>query len=143
MALCCAGLLAAAVFDYKVYIIPNAVPCFLIITKLLVLAWMAVSGGDAGAEAIGSAVGCILCFVILTAAGRLSKGGVGKGDVKLLSSLGFACGIYPAMITMTLALVLCAGFALVLVGLKKASWKEHIPFGPFIYLGYLIMVCYI
>ena len=137
------AVLAAALIDMQLYIIPNEIPVFLIGCKLLVLVFLFFLGGNVKEEVIGSLLGCIICFIILTIAGLCSHGGIGKGDIKLLSALGFACGAYPVFVTLTGALICCSVVALVLILLKKVSWKEHFPFAPFIYLGYLIMIVYI
>lgn len=137
------AVLAAAVFDYMLYIIPNIIPCFLIGCKILVIIYEVSVGKSAGKEIISSVAGCAICFMMLTIAGFFSYGGVGKGDVKLLSALGFSCGLYPTIVTLIAALLCCTAAALLLIGLKKVSWKEHLPFGPFIFLGYVIMICYI
>lgn len=137
------AVLAAAQIDMKLYIIPNEIPVFLFGCKLLVLVLMFFLDESVKEEIIGSLLGCIICFIILTIAGLCSHGGIGKGDIKLLSALGFACGAYPVFVTLTGALICCSAVALLLIILKKVSWKEHFPFAPFIYLGYLIMIVYI
>ena len=137
------ALLSAARFDIELYIIPNMIPCFLIACKLLMMVYLFFVHENVKDEVIGSVLGCVVCLMILTIAGFFSHGGVGKGDVKLLSALGFACGLYPTIVTLIAALICCTVIALLLIGLKKVSWKDHLPFGPFIFLGYVIMICYI
>lgn len=137
------AVLAAALIDSELRIIPNAIPVFLIGCKLLVLVGMFLLGENVKKEVIGSLLGCIICFVILTIAGLCSHGGIGKGDIKLLSALGFVCGAYPVFVILAGALVSCSIVGVILILLKKASWKEHFPFAPFILLGYFIMIIYI
>ena len=81
----------------------------------------------------------MVSFLILGIANKLSKGGIGLGDVKLLSCIGFMCDIYIVIKTLTLALLACICILGVLLILKKQTVKDHLPFAPFIHIGFIGM----
>lgn len=64
----------------------------------------------------------------------------GKGDIKLLMAHGFLCGTNIVFSTLLLALLCCAVFSAGMVLLKKCTAKDHLAFGPFLYVGYAVML---
>lgn len=70
----------------------------------------------------------------------LSKGGMGGGDVTLISSLGFILGIKHILLTIFLSFLLGAVISIFLLAAKIKSRKDPIPFGPFIILSFYITV---
>jgi len=133
------AVLAAAIIDYKTKTIPNIIPILLVLGRIVIFIYELVFVNSAISFFISSLVGALLCFLLLIIANRISKGGIGGGDIKLLSSIGFVCGIYVVISSMLLALVSCIVVSGMLLALKKCSTKDNVPFGPFIYVGYLIM----
>lgn len=85
-------------------------------------------------------MGALLCGVVLGIADKASKGGIGKGDIKLLMAHGFLCGTNIVFSTLLLALLCCAVFSAGMVLLKKCTAKDHLAFGPFLYVGYAVML---
>lgn len=136
---CYCAVLAAAVIDLKTKIIPNYIPISLVSIRLLILLYELVCADGAIDYLIGSLIGGLLCILVLGIANKLSKGGIGGGDIKLLASVGFVTGIYVVLSSMLFALVGCAIISVILLILKKCSIKDILPFGPFIFAGYLIM----
>lgn len=136
-------VLGAAVIDYKLHVIPNVFPVFLMAGKALVILYELCCTGNVKWDIISSLTGFGACFAVMIIAGTFTRGGIGKGDVKLLASIGFACGAYPVFVTLTIALLYCAVVSVLLIIIKKLSMKDSLPFGPFIFLGYLSMIYYI
>lgn len=131
--------LGAAVIDAKLKIIPNFIPFGLIIARLGFFAFEFLTKDEnAAGLMINSLVSLVLCAVMLLAANKISKGGIGLGDVKLISCIGFMCGLDVVLSVTLLSLIVCVAASLVLAALKKISFKDDMPFGPFIYFGYLI-----
>lgn len=84
--------------------------------------------------------GCFLLFLFLMVCRFISKGGIGFGDVKLMSILGLLLGLRGAY-NILLFTVLCGavcGVYLMLV--KKQSAKTSLPMAPFMVAGILIPV---
>lgn len=134
------GALGAAVVEWKIHIIPNFIPLALLCARIVILLYEWMSGSFVFENLISSLLGCVLCLGGLTIADKLSSGGIGKGDVKLLAGIGFTSGAYTVFSILLFALVFCSIAAVVLVFGKKATWKSQLPFGPFVYTGFLCML---
>jgi leader peptidase (prepilin peptidase) / N-methyltransferase len=68
----------------------------------------------------------------------VSRSAIGLGDAKLAASLGtmLAWAGWPVLIAGTFAgFLLAAGYGLGLLLLRRASWRQRIPFGPFMIAG--------
>ena len=133
-------ILGAAVIDEKLRIIPNFIPGIMVLSSLVIVAIKALMGGNVGTDVAGAILGALLCGVVLGIADKASKGGIGKGDIKLLMAHGFLCGTNIVFSTLLLALLCCAVFSAGMVLLKKCTAKDHLAFGPFLYVGYAVML---
>ncbi len=81
--------------------------------------------------------GTLFLFIIL-----ISKGGMGDGDVTLISVLGFILGIKYILVNIFLSFILATIVALILLSLKIKTRKDPIPFGPFIVISFYIVLLY-
>lgn len=66
----------------------------------------------------------------------VSKGGMGGGDIKLISVLGFILGFRKSLLNMFLSFIIGAVFSIFLLLLKRKGKKDAIPFGPFINIAF-------
>ena len=135
-------VLGAALIDYKLHIIPNYFPIILVIIRILCFLYELVFTGQALEYLISSLLGCFACFIMLMIAGKISKGGIGYGDVKLISALGFMCGLLKIFTSLLISLVLCLIVSLLFVIMKKKTTKDFMSFGPYIYFGFLIVLVF-
>jgi leader peptidase (prepilin peptidase)/N-methyltransferase len=73
---------------------------------------------------------------------EISKGKwIGFGDVKLAIVLGLlAGGVVPALLVLFTASLLGSAWSLPLVLRGKANRKSHLPFGPMLILGLVMVV---
>lgn len=84
-----------------------------------------------------SLLGAVVAFALLFLIILLSKGGMGAGDLKYFTLLGFIFGVYPFLLLFfisTLYGTIGGGF---LMMRKKVNRKAAIPFGPYIGLAAL------
>jgi len=65
---------------------------------------------------------------------------IGGGDVKLGFLAGMVVGWPKIIFVLFFAYMIGAIASLILIGLKKKTWKSQIPFGPFIVAGVLIVM---
>ena len=89
---------------------------------------------------IASLAGLIIVFIILVIISFIARGGLGMGDVKVMSMLGFYTGITMALYSMTIGVFCCFFYCIYLISVKKADKKYEIPFGPFILIGLVLSI---
>ena len=83
---------------------------------------------------LGLLAGGILFFLIAA----LSNGGMGGGDIKLITVLGLILGLKKTLLNILLSFVIGAVFSILLLTLNKKGKKDAIPFGPFINIAFMI-----
>lgn len=88
--------------------------------------------------AIGGGIGFVL-FLLLAV---ISRGGMGWGDVKLVTLVGLATGFPLVFIAVILGAILGGLVAIALLLTKKKGRKEAIPFGPYLALAAMITLLY-
>lgn len=62
-------------------------------------------------------------------------GGMGGGDIQLMAVIGLFLGFKLTLLTLMLSFIIGACAGLILIGLKKKSRRDFIPFGPWISLA--------
>lgn len=139
LGVCYMSALAAAIIDLKTKTIPNFIPLSLVGIRLGILIYEILVVDGVIGYLISSLVGCFLCALLLVLANRISKGGIGAGDIKLLSCIGLVCGIYVVFSALLLSLIACIITSVGFLALKKKTSKDHLPFGPFIFIGFTAM----
>jgi leader peptidase (prepilin peptidase)/N-methyltransferase len=68
------------------------------------------------------------------------KEGLGIGDIKMISMVGFWIGLEFTFIVIVLSSLLGLMFALLLVAFKKMDFQQYIPYGCFISISTVIIV---
>ena len=123
--------------DLDMCIIPNLFVLALLISRVLVLiAELVTSGVDALKLFANNLLVCIGIVVFLFIMSRITKGGLGEGDIKLYGAIGFMCGLYTVFFTLFFALLASAIVSIILLLLKKKKLRDSFPMGPLICLGY-------
>lgn len=126
-------LLIISVTDYIYMLIPNRIlawfACLLILECVFIplVTW------------IDSIVGSCVIFILLYCMQKTYPEGLGGGDIKLLSLLGFIVGLKGIFIVLFLASCFSLCFFGAGLVLKRMKMRTQIPFGPFISLG---AICY-
>lgn len=134
------ALLSAAVIDGKTRLIPNLVSGGLFVAAAAAMGTELIFAEEISAVLVRSGLGLVICFFLLLLFSVLSRGGFGMGDVKIVSSLGFMLGLPCAMFTMLFGMVVCALTSVGLLITRRKAMKDHIPFAPYIFVGYLICI---
>lgn len=89
---------------------------------------------------IDSIVGSGVIFILLYCMQKIYPEGLGGGDIKLLSLLGFIVGVKGIFMILFLSSCFSLCFFGIGILLKRIEAKKPIPFGPFISLG---AICYV
>ena len=84
--------------------------------------------------------GAFFCGGLLELIRLISKGGIGMGDVKLMTACGFFLGITTGAVSLVFAYILAGMFCLPLLIFKKASLKTRLPMAPFFTVSILIFL---
>jgi prepilin signal peptidase PulO-like enzyme (type II secretory pathway) len=84
--------------------------------------------------------GAVLCGGLLEGIRLISRGGIGMGDVKLMTACGFFLGITTGAVSLVFAYILAGMFCLPLLIFKKASLKTRLPMAPFFTVSILIFL---
>lgn len=125
-------LLVAATTDLRQRIIPNPV----VLAGLV--AALTVEGLAQPIAPLASLLGAVVAGGFLWLLEAASRGGVGRGDVKLAAVMGLVLGPGPAVVALFLAFALGAtGSALWLVA-RRMGALARIPFGPFLLAGGIV-----
>jgi leader peptidase (prepilin peptidase)/N-methyltransferase len=81
--------------------------------------------------------GLVLMVAVFIVPLILVKGGFGGGDVKFAGAIGFTLGLQETIVALEIALVTGALYGIGYAVFKSKTLKAHIPFGPFLTLGYI------
>jgi leader peptidase (prepilin peptidase) / N-methyltransferase len=137
-----AGLVALSVIDFDHFLLPNRIVYPLAGATLVLLTVGAV--GDDDWDALGRAIlGGVAAMAALGGLHLVSPRSMGFGDVKLAFVLGLALGWLGWG---ELVLGLFCGFlagavvGVALIALRQRGRKDHLPFGPFLALGTLVVL---
>lgn len=79
---------------------------------------------------------CVSGFFFLVA--LMTGGGIGGGDVKLMSAAGFLLGARKIMFAATVGIMLAGVCSLILLSAGKKGRKDVFALGPFLCIGILL-----
>lgn len=132
------ALLSAMIIDRQTHRIPNVIVLTLLASGVLLLVAEFFSSDEpAWLSLITSLAGLLGCVVLFYALSRITKDGIGMGDVKIIAAMGGILGLMTTLVIVLISLVFCTLSALVLLIRKKKNKSDSIPFGPFLFFGYI------
>lgn len=133
--------LSAMIIDKNTHKIPNILIVFaLAIGAVLLGSEYFVSRETFLASLVASGAGSCGCLVLFYILARLTKEGIGMGDVKLIAAVGWILGITSTLFVVLASMILCSLYAMILLLGKKKNKNDTLPFGPFLYFGYIILL---
>lgn len=136
---CYLAVLAAAIIDLKTKTIPNNLTYFMFGVRLIIMVFEYLFLEADHSVFLSSVLAALLMLAALALAKALAKGGMGAGDIKLICGVGFICGLFAALFTLLLAMICCIAVTCLRIASRKSTAKDDIPFGPFIYAGFMLM----
>ena len=128
------ALIQVSAEDLRRRIIPNRI---VLPAWVLALSVNTVLHPDHAAEWFGWSFGAALCFLLFA---RITRGGLGMGDVKLVGFLGAVLGaqVVPALVVGTALGAVAAGLILLRHGSDART--RTFAYGPFLAAGGLAML---
>ena len=131
----------AGCFDFREKRIPNIFPLVMVLSAvvLLLLGVILKQDGAVG-YLLTNSVAAVSCGVLFFIAAAVTGQGIGAGDIKLIFSLALLGGVYTVIGSLLYGVLACAVAAVLSLISKKKTLKESLPFGPFIYIGYILTV---
>lgn len=138
MLICLVVFVIAAIYDFRLRIIPNYIPLSLLICRLVYFGFEVFIYEDYLTGAVFSLIALCVVFLVLTFANKLAHNGIGAGDVKLLSAVSFFAGFSFVVPLIFVSFVSCGIISVVLILSKKLTSKDALPFAPFILLGFIL-----
>ncbi len=146
------SMLALSAVDMRLMLIPNELS---IIIGLIGIAFSFMGSGSflgnyaeifpAFSPLASHIFGGVFGFAFLGAITLFSRGrAMGMGDVKLAGAMGFVLGLPDIVFSLTLGFLVGGFFGIALIllnrGMRKKTLKMHIPFGPFLVIGFWVHI---
>ena len=131
----------ACLSDIKQRLIPNLCPLILMSGRILLLPWEFITYGTGAVQGIvRSLIVAAGCTIVLTLFRMIGRGGIGFGDIKLLSALAFLCGFRAVLSTLLFATLTCLPASVFLLVRRKKGMRDYVPMGPFILAGFAVTI---
>ncbi|WP_159446329.1 prepilin peptidase [Desulfonispora thiosulfatigenes] len=127
------SLLVITLTDLKYYLIPNS-----IVFGLLILG-LAFHLTTRPFNFLNAALSFILAGVFFLILQIFSGGGMGGGDIKLISILGLWFGFPGIALIIFISALIGSVIGIILIMMKFKNRKQGLPFGPFIVFATLIV----
>ncbi len=149
-----------SIIDLRYTIIPDAINIFLgglgiiaVILKSVYSDYFSYQGSFLGSYAalfhlsgsawVNALLAAVVGGVLFGAIIALTRGkGMGLGDLKLVIPIGLLLGWPDTLFTIAFSFIIGAILSLILMALGKKSFKDGIPFGPFLALAVFVMMFY-
>ena len=134
-------LTVVMVTDIEILVITNACSIVMIAARLVFgVVELIVGMPNAAQILLRNLLVAVATLVFLLIIYKITRGGIGFGDVKVLSSLAFLCGAGAVIYTFVISLFFSAITSIVLLIAKKKKIKDELPMGPFIWLAYGVAI---
>ncbi len=127
-------LIICSFIDFEHHIIPNKITYPNIIIGLILSLFFE------HITVINSISGVFLPALFLLVIALLYKGGMGMGDVKFIAMIGAFIGAKYGFFAIFMASLIGSIIGVVLLAFKIKGMKSHVPFGPMLASGALVMI---
>lgn len=141
-----AGLLLVALsgVDIVHHRLPDAITLAALPAAAVTVALTAVLAPGSGSLP-SAAISAVALGAIFAAMSRISRSWMGRGDVKLIPTLGLLMGyLSPAAVVIGLLLAFVTGSLIAVAGLaaRRLRWDSAIPLGPSLLLGCWVVLLF-
>ena len=137
-------LTSVLIIDWNTSTIPNCIILVFLGIGLIAYGLQIIIQPESFKTAIiGAVVGLLGNLILFYFMSRITKEGIGMGDVKLLASVGWMTGVQITLASVLISLLLCCFTAICLIFTKRKQASDSVPFGPYVYFGFIIslLIC--
>lgn len=141
-------LIMIAICDAKYSIIPDQFTLFLLLPALVAVGYDIFGGGKVFHSNIFTPFLGAVCggavMLLLNLLGKIiyKKEGIGFGDVKLYTALGFFVGPGQIIVVFLLTILLAGVHFTYLILRKKIDGDHYLPLGPYICVAFLLFLTF-
>lgn len=131
-------LFDAVLIDIKKRIIPNLLCLIMLVVVVIINGYQIMDNLEAmKIYLISYLAGGVIAFIIFFLAKFISRNGVGGGDIKMMTIIGFCVGnsIFDVIFYIVFVSFVYSVFMLLF---RKAKLHDSMAMAPFIYIGFLI-----
>jgi leader peptidase (prepilin peptidase) / N-methyltransferase len=130
-----------SIIDFKSRRLPNRLVAWFTATQILIMGITSWITSDLARlmTALGIAVATMIVYLLLY---LVSRGSLGMGDVKFAFPLGLCVGWYSAdywLVAIFTSFLLAGLVAVIGLVTKRMTRKSRLAFGPYMFLGTLIV----
>jgi leader peptidase (prepilin peptidase)/N-methyltransferase len=131
-----------SIIDYKSHRLPNKLVGWFALTEIFLVAGLSFIESDLGrlVTAIGIAIATMSVYVLLY---FISRGALGMGDVKFAFPLGLTVGWYAPghwLTSIFVSFLFAGSVAMLGIALNRISRKSRMAFGPYMFLGTIVIL---
>lgn len=133
-------LMSAAIIDFRTGKIPNVfVKSTLIIRTNIFIPEFLFSFNNFKISVLSSFIGLVVPLIVLLILSAITRDGLGMGDIKILSVLGYMMGLESVLYTLFYGMLFCGFYIMILKKWKRTRILKT-PLGPFIFIGFLFSI---
>ncbi len=134
-----------SIIDFKSHRLPNRLVGRFAATQILIMGAIGWITSDLAriTSALGIAVATMFVYLLLY---LISRGSLGMGDVKFAFPLGLCAGWYSAdhwLVAILVSFLLAGLVAVIGLATKRMTRKSRLAFGPYMFLGTLIVCAFV
>lgn len=135
-----AAILSLTLIDLRTSLLPNPLVFTLMVSAMAFTLWLGATTGSA-VPAFWALVSSLTWYAIFWLLRLASRGGMGRGDIKLAAALGWGLGALSVTVSAVgffLAFAFGAAHGIGATRIRIDGLKQRIPFGPAMLTGFVI-----
>lgn len=131
-------LVSASMIDFKLKIIPNYLVLIGLGARAVIYVLEIFISSNLKDVILSDLIGFALGFGVFALVSVITKQALGFGDAKLFAVVGLTLGSFGTYSVMFTSVLVSALISIFLLIFKKRGRKDSIPFGPCIFIGYIL-----
>lgn len=126
-------LLYVSIVDFLKCRIPNTMLVQVLLTRSIVFIFEIETLLD-------SFVGFLVWLGVLFLIHKVTKEGIGAGDVKLIAVIGYCIGMMHSMLVLLIACMMIVVYGVIRIIFRRQAWRNVLPMAPFLFVGFVVFL---